>query len=91
MASSLEMLSGIMALLTFTFVDLILYLIGNAILAPLVQIVNQFHITPLLGMAENSYTMYVLWAFLLLFEIMAIIAFVYIIGRRQASGVDTGL
>jgi len=74
-----------MGLLTFTFVDLILYMVSNAIMGPLVAIVNGFHVTPLLGMADNTYTMYLIWAFLLIFEIMAIIAFVYIVGRRQIS------
>ena len=88
MASSAEMLAGAMALIVFTFIDLLMYVLGNAILGPLVNIVNQFNITPLLGMAENTYTLYLLWAFLLLFEVMAIVAFAYIVGRRQISGVD---
>ena len=88
MASSAEIMAGAMALMVCTVVDLLLYLVGNAILGPLVQIVNQFHITPLLGMSDNTYFIYVLWAFLLLFEIMAIVSFVYIVGRRQVSGVE---
>jgi hypothetical protein len=91
MASSAEMLAGAKAILVFTFVDIILYVVSNAIMGPLIQIVNQFKITPLLGMADNTYTIYLIWAFLLLFEIMAIIAFVYIVARRQVSGVDCGL
>ena len=91
MASSAEMLAGSMALLAFTFVDAALYLVGNAILGPLIKIVNEAHITPLLGMADNTYTIYLVWAFLLLFEIGAIIAFAYIAGRRQVSGVENGL
>jgi hypothetical protein len=85
MASSAEMLAGAMGLLVCTFVDLLLYLVGNAILAPLTKLVNEAHITPLLGMAENTYVPYVLWAFLLLFEFGAIASFVYIVGRRQLS------
>ena len=88
MATAAEMLAGSMALLVCTFVDILLYLVGNAILGPLIQIVNTYQITPLLGMADNTYTLYVLWAFLLLFEVMAIIAFAYIVGRSQVSGVD---
>jgi len=91
MASSAEMLAGVMGILVFTFVDLLMYFIGNAVLGPVVAIVNKQNITPLLGMMDNTYTLYLLWAFLLLFEIMAIIAFVYIVGRRQVSGVETGL
>lgn len=86
MASSAEMLAGAMGLLICTFVDLLLYLVGNSILGPLVKLVNEHHITPLLGMAENSYFIYTLWAFLLLMEIGAIFSFVYIVGRRQLSG-----
>jgi hypothetical protein len=91
MASSGEMLAGVMGLLVFTFVDLLMYFLGNSILGPIVAIVNQQKITPLLGMADNTYTLYLLWGFLLLFEVMAILAFVYIVGRRQVSGVETGL
>ena len=88
MASSAEVMAGAMALMVCTIVDLLLYLVGNAILGPLVNIVNQFHITPLLGMSDNTYFIYTLWAFLLLFEIMAIVSFIYIVGRRQVSGVE---
>jgi hypothetical protein len=88
MASSAEMLAGAMGLLVCTFVDLLLYLVGNSILGPLTKLVNEHHITPLLGMAENSYVPYILWAFLLLFELGAIMAFVYIVGRKQISGTE---
>lgn len=88
MASSAEMMAGAMGLLVCTFIDALLYVVGNAILGPLTAIVNSYHITPLLGMAENSYVPYILWAALLLFEIGAILSFVYIVGRRQLSGAD---
>ena len=91
MASSAEMLAGSMGLLVFTIVDAIIYLIGNAIYGPLIQIFNQQKITPLLGFSDASYIPYLLWAFLLMFEVMAIIAFVYIVGRRQVSGYEYGL
>jgi hypothetical protein len=91
MASSAEMLAGAMGLLVFTFVDAILYVISNAIMAPFIKIFNEYKITPLLGFSDNSYIPYLLWAFLLLFEICAIFAFVYIVGRRQVSGYETGL
>ena len=87
MASSQEILAGIIGMMVFTFVDLVLYVISNAILGPLMAIVNQQHITPLLGMAENTYTIYLIWGFLFMFEIGCVLAFVYIIGRRQVSQV----
>ena len=40
MATAAEMLAGSMALLVCTFVDILLYLVGNAILGLLIQIVN---------------------------------------------------
>ena len=86
MASSAEMLAASMGILVFTFVDMLLYLVGNAILGPLTNLVNQFQITPLLGMAENTYIVYAFWAFLLLFEIGAIVAFVVVVGRKNVSG-----
>ena len=85
MASSQELLAGGIGLLVFTFVDLLMYVVGNAILGPIVALVNKAHITPLLGMSENTYTLYLLWGFLIFFELMAIFAFMYIIGRRQVS------
>lgn len=87
MASSAEMLAGAVGLLVFTFVDIIMYVIGAAIYGPLIKLFNEAKITPLLGFQDSSYVPYLLWAFLLLFEIMAIWAFVYIVGRRQVSGV----
>ena len=87
MASSAEMLAGGLGLLVFTFVDAILYVVGSAIYGPLIKLFNEAKITPLLGFSDSSYIPYLFWAFLLLFEIMAIVAFVYIVGRRQVSGV----
>ena len=87
MASSQELLAGVIGVMVFTFVDMLLYVLSNAILGPLVAIVNQQHITPLLGMAENTYTIYLIWGFLGLFEIGCILAFIYIVGRRQVSQV----
>lgn len=88
MASSAEMLSASMGILIFTFIDLLLYLVGNSILGPLTNLVNQFQITPLLGMAENTYIVYAFWAFLLLFEIGAIAAFVFVVGRKSVGGTE---
>ena len=61
---------------------------GSAIIGPLINIVNQFKITPLLGMSDNSYIFYIFYGMLLIFEIMAIIAFGYIVMRRQVSGTE---
>ena len=80
------MLAASMGILICTFIDLLLYFIGNSILAPLVALVNTYKITPLLGMEQNSYVPYVLFAFLLIFEVMVIGAYVYVVGRRQISG-----
>lgn len=80
-----------MALLVFTIVDAILYLIGNAIYGPFIKIFNAQKITPLLGFSDASYVPYLLWAFLLLFEFASTVAFVYIVMRRQVSGYETGL
>ena len=82
------MLAGGMALLVFSLIDVLLYIISNAILPLLVKIVDQTHITPLLGMADNTYVIYLIFGMLGLFEIAAVIAVMYIVGRRQISGVD---
>lgn len=88
MASSAEMLAGVIALIVWTFIEYVLYIMGSAILGPLINIVNQFKITPLLGMSDNTYIFYVYFGMLLIFEIMAIVAFFYIIMRRQVSGTE---
>ena len=81
MASSKEMLMGGVGLLAFTVIDLSLYIVGSTIYGPLIKL---FKITPLIGFVDSSYIPYLLWASLLLFEIVAIWLFVYIFGRRQA-------
>lgn len=88
MASSAEMLAGAIALIVWTFIEYVLYIMGSAIIGPLINIVNQFKITPLLGMSDNSYIFYIYYGALLIFEIMAIIAFGYIVMRRQVSGTE---
>lgn len=88
MASSAEMLAGAIALIVWTFIEYVLYIMGSAIIGPLINIVNQFKITPLLGMSDNSYIFYIFYGMLLIFEIMAIIAFGYIVMRRQVSGTE---
>ena len=88
MASSAEMLAGAIALIVWSFIEYNLYIMGSAILGPLINIVNTFKITPLLGMSDNSYIFYVYFGVLLIFEIMAIIAFGYIVMRRQVSGTE---
>ncbi len=88
MASSAEMLAGAIALIVWSFIEYVLYIMGSAILGPMINIVNQFKITPLLGMSDNSYIFYVYYGCLLIFEIMAIIAFGYIVMRRQVSGTE---
>lgn len=88
MASSAEMLAGAIALIVWTFIEYVLYIMGSAILGPLINIVNQFKITPLLGMSDNTYIFYIFYGMLAIFEIMAIIAFGYIVMRRQVSGTE---
>ena len=81
MELSKEMKLGGIGLLAFTVIDLSLYIVGSTIYGPLIKL---FKITPLLGIVDSSYIPYLLWAVMLLAEIVAIWLFVYIVGRRQA-------
>ncbi len=85
MASSAEMLAGSLGLLVFTFCDLLLYLAANSIMAPFAQIFGMFKIDKL-SISEVGFVWYLPWVFLLLFELGAIMSFIYVVGRRQISG-----
>lgn len=88
MASSIEMLTAVIALLIWSFVEYVLYVLGSAILGVIIPIIDTFKITPLLGMSDNTYIFYIYFGFLLVFEIAAIIATGYVVMRKQVSGVD---
>ena len=85
MASSYEILAGGIAFVTFTIVDAMFYFVGNALLRPLIDIIDRTPISPLLQFGDISWVVYVIWAFLLIFEIIAGLSFVAIVARRQTN------
>ena len=90
MATSGEILVGGILLLTNTFIIIVSYFVGNAILAPLLDVASRFPIHPALqeSIWENSYIYPAYFGFLLIFELILIVSFVYILGRRQVTPYD---
>ena len=85
MAGTYEILAGGIAFVTFTIVDILFLFVGNALLKPLIEIIDRTPISPLLEFGEISWVVYAIWAFLLIFEIIAALSFVAIVARRQTN------
>lgn len=87
MATTVEIAVGGLILLVNTFAIMVMYFVGNAILAPLLNFMSSFPIHPALlsSVQESTYIFPAVFAFLLIFEIISIIGFVYILARRQVS------
>ena len=90
MASSYEILAGGIAFVTFTIVDVLFYFVGNALLKPIIDIIDRTPISPLLQFGDVAWVVYAVWAFLLIFEVMAAVAFVAIVARRQTNVSEYG-
>lgn len=90
MATSAEITAGGILLFTNIFVDTVLYYVGDVLLAPLLDILSSWNVPPALkeSLWELTYISYLPFAMMLLFAIMSIIAFVFILARRQVSPFD---
>ena len=90
MATSAEISVAGIALLVNTFAIIIMYFVGNAVLGPILAFASNFPIHPALreSMWETSYIYPTFFGFLLIFEIVIIISFVYMLGRRQVTPYD---
>ena len=90
MATSAEISVAGIALLVNTFAIIVMYFIGNAILGPILAFASKFPIHPSLqqSMWETSYIYPAFFGLLFVFEIVIIISFVYMLGRRQVTPYD---
>lgn len=90
MATSAEITVAGIALLVNTFAIIVCFFVGNAVLGPLLDFASKFPIHPSLqaSMWETTYIYPTFFGMLLLFEIIVIIAFVYMLGRRQVTPYD---
>jgi hypothetical protein len=85
MASTLEMFVATVALLVNTFVIMLLYFIGNITLGPIVNFAGKYFNTSAqqaIPMWDITYIPSAIFSLLLIFEIVIIISFVVVVGRR---------
>jgi hypothetical protein len=87
MATSAEIMTGGILLLTNTFIITCMYFIGNTILTPILKFVSMFPIAEQLKPSfwEITYIFPFIFGLLLIFEIIIIISFIYILARRQVT------
>ena len=89
MASTAEMFLAGMALLINTLLLLVFYFVFNTVLGPIYNFAGQFFAqnTPVaVNMAEISYIPSAIFGLLLATEVVFIIAFVAVLGRREYVG-----
>jgi len=83
MATSIEMFMAGLALIINTLVILVLYFVGDLILAPLLNQLSTFILGPqAIPMWDMTYIMPAIWAILLCMEVIIIIAFFVVAARR---------
>ncbi len=83
MATTLEMYVASIALVTNSMVILILFFLGNIILAPIVNQLERIVTGPqAIPMWDMSYIIPSIWSILIIMEIVCIIAFFVVSARR---------
>ena len=85
MASTLEMFVAGIALMVNTIAILALYFIGDVILAPIVKWAEETNVTQtsaIVPIGDMTYIFPGIWGLLLIMEIICIISFAVVIGRR---------
>ena len=87
--STYVVLAGGIAFVAFTIVDILFYFVGNALLKPLIEIIDRTPISFLSEIGAMPWVIYAIWAFLLIFESIAILSFVAIVARSRCNGCDT--
>ena len=84
MASTLSMFLAGIALIVNTMVILILYFVSNAFLAPLLNTMMSIVKGPqAIPIGQFTYLFPFLYGILLVFEVILIIAFFVVVGRRE--------
>ncbi len=83
-ASTLEMFVAGIALMVNTISVLALYFIGDVILAPIVKWAEETNVTQssIVPIGDMSYIFPAIWGILLVMEIICIVAFAVVIGRK---------
>ena len=83
MATTMEMFLASLALIINTFVIGLMYFLGNVILAPFLNAMEQYvNAEQVIPMWDMTYIIPSIWGLLLIMEIIIIIAFFVVIGRR---------
>jgi|WetSurMetagenome_2_1015567.scaffolds.fasta_scaffold504120_2 hypothetical protein len=88
MATTMEMITGAMFLLSALFVDAVMLVIGNAVLGILENIIITTHFSPLIGIENATSIPGILWGIIAVYNVAALIAFGYIVARRQTMTQD---
>jgi hypothetical protein len=84
MASSFEMFLAGTALIVNTFIILLMYFVGNMILAPIINWAGTAITGPqTVPMWDMTYIVPTIWGILLALEVVCIISFFIVTGRRQ--------
>jgi hypothetical protein len=84
MASSFEMFLAGTALIVNTFIILLMYFVGNMILAPIINWAGTAVTGPqAVPMWDMTYIVPSIWGILLALEVVCIISFFIVTGRRQ--------
>jgi hypothetical protein len=84
MASSFEMFLAGTALIVNTFIIAIMYFVGNMILAPIINWAGTAVTGPqAVPMWDMTYIVPTIWGILLALEVVCIISFFIVTGRRQ--------
>jgi len=83
MATTLEMFLASLALIINTFIIGLMYFLGNLILSPIMDAFGKYVTGPqAIPMWDMTYIIPAIWGILLIMEIIIIISFVVVIGRR---------
>jgi hypothetical protein len=83
MASTFEMFLALTALIVNTFVIIIMYFVGNMIIAPIVNWAGTAVTGPqAVPMWDMTYVIPAIWGLLICLEIVIIISFFIVTGRR---------
>jgi hypothetical protein len=84
MASSFEMFLAIIALIVNTFVIILMYFVGGMIIAPIVNWAGTAITGPqAVPLWDMTYIIPSIWGLLLALEVVIIISFFIVVGRRQ--------
>ena len=84
MASTFELFLAIIALLVNSFVIILMYFVGNMIIAPIVNWAGTAVTGPqAVPLWDVTYIVPTIWGILLCLEIVIIVSFFVVTGRRQ--------